>query len=61
MFVKEDEPVEEKNTVVAFKRSTDGETLTKQKRMQNDIDAYTKTQVKPKIAVRMNPWLPDHS
>ena len=55
MFVKEDDPIEEENTVAAFKRSADGETLTKQQRMQNDIDAYTKTQVKPKIAVRMNP------
>ncbi len=54
MFVKEDEPVEEENTVASFKRSADGEALTKQKRKQNDIDAYTKTQVKPKIALRMN-------
>ena len=39
MFVKEDDPVEEENTVAAFKRSADEETLTKQQRMQNDIDA----------------------
>ncbi len=54
MFVKESDPVEEENTVAAFKKFAEGETLTKQRRMQNDIDAYTKTQVKPKIAVRMN-------
>ena len=58
MFVKEDDLLEEENTVAAFKGSADGETLTKQQRMQNDIDAYTKTQVKPKIAVRMNPDFP---
>ncbi len=29
MFEKENDPVEEKNTVAAFKRSTVGETLTK--------------------------------
>ncbi len=27
--------------------------------MQNDIDAYTKTQVRPKVDVRMNPDFPD--
>ncbi len=54
-FVKEGKTVEEENSVAAFKRTADGETLTMQKRMQNDIDTYTKTQVKPKIAVRMNP------
>ena len=58
MFVREDEPVEEENTVAAFKRYADGETLAEQQRMQNDIDVYTKTQVKPKIAVRMNPDFP---
>ncbi len=61
MVVKEDGPIEEENTVAAFKRSADRETLTKQQRMQNDINAYTKTQLKPKIAVTMNPRLPDHS
>ena len=55
MFVNEDRPVEEENTVAAFKRTADGETLAKQQRIQNDIDPYTKTQMKPKIAVRMNP------
>ncbi len=40
--------------MAAFKRSADGETFTKQQQMQNDIDAYNKTQVKPNIAVRMN-------
>ena len=54
MFVKEDDPVEEESTVAAFKRSADGETLTKQQRVQNEIDAYTKTLVKTKIVVRMN-------
>ncbi len=61
MFVKQDDPVEEENTVAAFKRSADGETLTNQKRMQKNIEAYTKTQVKPKIAARMNPRLLKHS
>ena len=55
MFVKEDDLVEEENTVAALKRSADGETLTKQQRMQHHIDVYTKTQVRPKLAVRMNP------
>ncbi len=58
MFLKEDDTVDEVNTVAAFKRYADGETLTKRERMQNDIDAYTVTQVKPKIAVRMNSELP---
>ncbi len=58
MFVKEDDPVEEEHTVAMFKISADGETLIKQKRMQNDIDAYTKMQVKPKIAVTTNPDFP---
>ena len=49
MFVKEDDPIEEENTVAAFKRSAGGETLTEQQRMQNDIDNYTKTQVKPRL------------
>ena len=44
--------------MAAFKRSADRETLTKQQRIQNDIDTYTKTQVKPTIAVRMNPDFP---
>ena len=58
MFVKEGDPFEEENTVAAFKRSADGGTLTKQQMMQNDINAYTKTQMKPKIAVRTNPEFP---
>ncbi len=58
MFVKEDKPVEEENTVAAFKRSADGETLTKQQRMQNGIDAYAKSQTKSKIAARMNSDFP---
>ncbi len=57
-FVKEDGPVEEEHTVAAFKRSAGGETLSKQQRMQNGIDAYTNIQVKPKIAVRTNPDFP---
>ena len=56
-FLKEGNPIEE-NTVAAFKGSADGKTLTKQQRMQNDIDSYNKTQVKPKIALRMNPDFP---
>ena len=61
MVVKEGDPIEEENTMAAFKRSANGETLTKQQRMQNAINAYTKTQLKPKIAVRMNSRLPGHS
>ncbi len=33
MFLKEDKPVEEENTVAAFKRTAEGETLSKQQRM----------------------------
>ena len=58
MLVREDKPVEEENTVAAFKRTADGEILTKQQRMQNDFDAYTKTQIKPKIAARKNSDFP---
>ncbi len=36
MFMKEDEPVEEENTVAAFKRSADGDTRNNQQRMRND-------------------------
>ncbi len=54
VFVKEDDPVEDEHTVAAFERSVHGETLTKQQRMQKDIDTYTKMQVKPKIPVRTN-------
>ncbi len=43
MFAKEDDPVEEENAVAAFKRSSDGETLILQQRVQNDIGAYNKT------------------
>ncbi len=39
MFVKEDDPVEEGNTVVAFNRSTDGEKLIVQKSRHKDFDA----------------------
>ena len=58
MFVKEYYPIEEENTMAAFKRFADGETITKQQRMQNNIDAYTKTKAKPKIAVRMKSYFP---
>ncbi len=58
MFVKEDHPVEKDNTAATFKRAAALEALTKQKRMQNDIDPYNKAQVKPKIAVRINPDFP---
>ena len=58
MFVKEYAPVEEENTAAAFKRFADGETLTKQQRMQNDIETCNKMQLKPKIAVRMNSDFP---
>ncbi len=47
MFVKEDDPIEEDYTVAAFKKSADGEILTKQQQMQNDTDAYNETQLKP--------------
>ncbi len=58
IFVEEDDSVEEEHTVAAFKKSAYGETLSKPQRMQNDIDAHTKTQVKPKIAVRTNQDFP---
>ncbi len=47
MFVKEDDPVKEENTMAAFKRSADREMLTKQHGMQNNIYAYNKAQGKP--------------
>ena len=55
MFMKEGDPIEKENTVAAFKRSADRETLTKQQRMQDDIDTYTKMQVKLTIVVKMSP------
>ncbi len=58
IFVKEDRPVEEEHIVAAFKRPADGETLTKQQRMPEDIDVYTKMQAKSNIAVRTNPDFP---
>ncbi len=54
MFVGEDDPAERQHTVAAFKIFTDGETLTKQQRILNNIDAFNKKQVKPKVSVRMN-------
>ncbi len=41
--------------MAAFKRSADGETITQQQRIHNDIDVSNKISVNPKIAVRMNP------
>ncbi len=58
MFVKEDDPVVEDNTVAAFTRAASGETITKQQRMQNDIEAYNRIQVKPNVTVRANPDFP---
>ena len=55
MFPKEHDPVGEENTVTTFKRSADDKTITRQQRMQKDIDAWNKTQLKPKISVKMNP------
>ena len=55
MFLQESEPAVAEDTVAAFKRTADGETLTKQQRMQNDIEAYEKAQAKPKITARVNP------
>ena len=50
---------EEYITEAAFKRSADREILTKQQRMQDDIDAYSKTQVKLKISARINSDFPN--
>ena len=58
MFLQENELEQENNTVAVFKRSAGGETLTMQQRMQNDIDVYNNSQVKPKIGVRVNPDFP---
>ena len=54
MFVQENELMQEDNTVATLNQSAERETLTKQQRMQNDIDIYNNSQVKPKIAVRVN-------
>ncbi len=51
MLEKESDSIEEENTAAAFPRSADGATLTKHRRMQDYIDAYTKTQVKLSIAL----------
>ena len=51
----EDDLVVENNIVAAFKRTASGETITKQQRMQNDIEVYNKTQVNSNVAVRINP------
>ncbi len=58
MFVEEDYLVVEDNTIAAFKRTASGETINKHQRMQDDIDTYNKTQVKPNVAVRANPDFP---
>ncbi len=58
MFEKEGDSIQEENTAAAFQRSADRATLNKHQRMQDDIDAYTKTQVKPSIALGMDPDFP---
>ena len=55
MFLKEEETILEDGAVAVFNRTGDEETLTKQNRMQYDIEAYKKAQVKPRVAVRVNP------
>ena len=47
--------------VAAFKRASNGETLTKQKRVQNDIEEYTKLNETPTTRIRGNPDLPTPS
>ncbi len=44
--------------MAAFKRAADRKTLTKQIRMQNDIEVYNRTQTKPSRTVRVNPDFP---
>ncbi len=58
LFVKADDSVEEDDTVAVYKSAASGEILTKQHRMQNDIDAYGKTQAKPKVTVKNEPGFP---
>ena len=45
--------------MAAFKRAADRKTLTKQIRMQNDIEVYNRTQTKPSRTVRLNPDFPE--
>ena len=58
VFVKEDDFVEEDNTVAACKRSANRETLTKQQGMQNGMDDCNKALLKQKVSVRLNPYFP---
>ncbi len=51
IFLQENEPEEEDNTVAAFMRSADGETLTKQQRMK-------KMSLMPTIIHKLNPRFP---
>ncbi len=53
MFLDE-EGEEAEETVAAFKRSADGETLTKQQRMQNDIEEHTGIKISPFVRPRKN-------
>ena len=54
MFVKQ----EDDETVVAFKRSATGKTLTKQQRMQNDIAKYNKPVIQTDPRTKFEPDLP---
>ncbi len=52
--MKEDDHVEEGNTLGTFRGSADGETFIELQRMQKDSDAYIKAHEKLKIAVKTN-------
>ncbi len=54
MFLDEEEE-EAEETVAAFKRSADGEALTKQQRMQNDIEEHDGTKISCSVEPRKNP------
>lgn len=55
MFVQKNNESGKGETVAAFKGSVIGETLTKQQRIQNDIENYAKPHVKTIIEPRNNP------
>ncbi len=55
-FMKKSDPVAADNTVTAFKRFSNRETLTKHRRIRNDAKILNMTKRKSKTAVWMNPY-----
>ena len=51
---------EEDETGAAFKRSANGKTISKQQRMQNDMDEYANQGSKAFTRVKKDPDLPIH-